>query len=751
MGPARPLPGLTRLVVLGLLMVLVTVAARHETEPGRSADAPRRTQTLERVAGSACADQLLLLAPGAHEGTTTRPVSEGRTLAGVRAGYLAAVSGQRSVEVRVVDWATPALSMLGPARRTARSAVRFVTRDQALRWTAGSATVVARTVADLQRRAVACPDQDLVLAGYAQGALVVHRTLLALRSDAALLRRVAGVLLVSDPDRPAGTTATLAGSPLAGRDARGVVNLKVARVADVAGGGLAGKVTSVCARGDISCDLRSVSVRTARAVAASYATGTQAARLRGTATSLGARSTRVPRPSPAVTQVSAPAGSTVARPLAAKVYAADRAALRWSTASALPPGLTLSSTGVLAGRPTTPGRWTIDYAVRNTVSAAYSRPVPGQVVVTIGPAPDATAPLLGAGGQDSCAVSAGTLTCWGLNVDGQVGDGTRTNRPTPTAVAGTDWASVSTSGSHACAITTAGALSCWGANDLGQLGDGTRTTRTTPVRIGTAAWRSVSTSWNSTCGVTTGGAAYCWGLNDDGQLGTGSRTLRTTPGRVGTTVDWVSVSAGGFHGCGVRTSGQLWCWGANDQGQLGDGTRTTRLVPTLIGTATTWSRVSASWFHTCATTTTGFALCWGLNDQGQLGDGTRTARLVPTNVAGGLGPWTGVGTGNASSCGLRQDGTAYCWGDDSEGRLGNGTTTASLRPTPVAGLTGVVELVVGLAHACALSTPAPTDPPSDPSADPAPAAALSCWGSDDAGQLGSPGGAASTPAAVARS
>ena len=90
--------------------------------------------------------------------------------------------------------------------------------------------------------------------------------------------------------------------------------------------------------------------------------------------------------------------------------------------------------------------------------------------------------------------------------------------------------------------------------------------------------------------------------------------------------------------------------------------------------------------HTCGVTTSGDAYCWGKNSFGQLGDGTTTDRLTPTPVIGGL-TFPAISAGGNHTCGVTPSGDAYCWGDNTSGQLGDGTTTDSSVPVPVSGQT----------------------------------------------------------------
>ncbi len=144
-------------------------------------------------------------------------------------------------------------------------------------------------------------------------------------------------------------------------------------------------------------------------------------------------------------------------------------------------------------------------------------------------------PFLAAGYDHTCGITtAGTAVCWGLNQDGQLGDGSTTSRSTPAAVAGGhSFAAITAGLRHTCALATDGAAWCWGDNTLGELGDGTNTASPTPVAVaGELAFASLKAGELSTCGVTSDGAAWCWGDNEYGQLGDGSFASSNVPVKV---------------------------------------------------------------------------------------------------------------------------------------------------------------------------------------------------------------------------
>ena len=109
------------------------------------------------------------------------------------------------------------------------------------------------------------------------------------------------------------------------------------------------------------------------------------------------------------------------------------------------------------------------------------------------------------------------------------------------------------------------------------------------------------------------------------------------------------------------------------------------------------TRVTAgSEFHSCAETTTKRAFCWGDNTFGQLGDGTTTTRLVPVAVAGGL-YFSQVGAGDLHTCGKAGNGTVYCWGDGTYGELGNDTSGATIHRTTPQPVLGAMQALVSVA------------------------------------------------------
>jgi alpha-tubulin suppressor-like RCC1 family protein len=356
--------------------------------------------------------------------------------------------------------------------------------------------------------------------------------------------------------------------------------------------------------------------------------------------------------------------------------------------------------------------------------------VSGVVASLAAPGParaDATFPRLSTGGYHTCvAKNNGTLWCWGFNAGGQLGDGTNVDKyyPWQITAAGSSVVEVAAGFDHTCARMKDGTLWCWGLNADGQVGDGTSTNRNLPVQV-TALGNNVagvSAGDQHTCARKTDGTLWCWGLNADGQLGDGTNTSRASPVQVMASGFFIEISAGGYHTCGRKGDGTLLCWGANNVGMVGDGTTTNRSAPVPVtGLPSPAAEVSAGEDHTCARLTDGTLWCWGWNYHAQLGDGSHTDSSVPVQVDRLGTSVTQVSTGRDFTCARTTDASLWCWGYDDYGELGNGSTLEKTIPTAVSVIAPNVDQVsAGQYFACAMEYSGNTW----------------CWGSNLTGQLG---------------
>lgn len=244
--------------------------------------------------------------------------------------------------------------------------------------------------------------------------------------------------------------------------------------------------------------------------------------------------------------------------------------------------------------------------------------------------------LAGMGRHQCVLLQDGMAACWGLNGDGQVGDGQPgTDAFAPQELMGA-FAGISGGVDHSCAVlstpTATSSLVCWGANGNGQLGDGSGVSQPAPVEV-EGFFGSVSCGGGFTCATTTAGQVRCWGMNNYGQLGIGSTTAAPLPVDVTLPAAAVGVTAGLEHACALLETGEVACWGRNRYGQLGDGTTTNRTSPVLVQSLSGVSHLATGHAHTCAHTGDEAVYCWGWNNEGQLGvDNNRPSINTPTPV-----------------------------------------------------------------------------------------------------------------------
>jgi alpha-tubulin suppressor-like RCC1 family protein len=357
------------------------------------------------------------------------------------------------------------------------------------------------------------------------------------------------------------------------------------------------------------------------------------------------------------------------------------------------------------------------------------------------------------GSNHACAVESGTAYCWGSDDDGQLGDGSTLDSSIPVAVntsgalAGKTLTQIAGGADFTCALDSTGHAYCWGNDDHGQLGDGSTSSVIVPVAVDTSGvlagktLTQIATGADFTCALDSAGAAYCWGGNDFGGLGDGSTSDSNVPVAVDTSgvlagKTLTQIAVGDYHGCALDSLGAAYCWGWNAGGQLGNGNTADSSVPVAVDTSgvlagKTLTQITGG-SSTCALDASGAAYCWGDNSTGQLGDGSTTGSSVPVAVdASGVlagKTLTGIATGPAAAqaCAVDSAGKAYCWGYDQYGQLGNGTTAFDSTVPVAVDTSGVLagktltQIAIGGTNTCAVDTDG----------------ALYCWGSNALGSLG---------------
>ena len=309
----------------------------------------------------------------------------------------------------------------------------------------------------------------------------------------------------------------------------------------------------------------------------------------------------------------------------------------------------------------------------------------------------------------TCALGpSGAVWCWGAGPDADL------EKPTRLDQGGAVFMSISTHQHHGCGIDGSGSVWCWGTNTYGRLGDGTTDTRLTPVKItSTLRFIAVSVGYNHTCAITgTTAELYCWGHNLRGQLGDGTPgSSKLVPTKVTTpAVRWATVSAGGQQTCATTDQSELYCWGDNVHRQLGIGDTPDMVsVPTRV--ALSAQSVSAGSTVTCALSSTSptdsDAYCWGETTDGMIGNGVASPvfafQPTPSKVVGGLS-WKSIVAGGYSTCGLTTNSRVHCFGSNARGTLGATATGNSGTPVQVQGVPDSINVSThGMGTVCAMS------------------------------------------------
>ncbi|WP_223654297.1 RCC1-like domain-containing protein [Hymenobacter psoromatis] len=185
----------------------------------------------------------------------------------------------------------------------------------------------------------------------------------------------------------------------------------------------------------------------------------------------------------------------------------------------------------------------------------------------------------------------------------------------------------------------------------------------------------VATTDTHTAVVHADGTLWSWGMNSNGQLGDGTTTDHLTPAQVGTDSTWQRVAVSSSNTYALKRDGSLWSWGANSSGQLGTGTTgADQCLPGRVGTGLEWGSVTAGEGFALALQRDGSLWAWGTNSDGQLGDGSTSPRPSPGRVVG-ASSWRHVTAGASHVVAIQQDGTLWLWGYNGQGQLGNGQQT----------------------------------------------------------------------------
>jgi alpha-tubulin suppressor-like RCC1 family protein len=360
--------------------------------------------------------------------------------------------------------------------------------------------------------------------------------------------------------------------------------------------------------------------------------------------------------------------------------------------------------------------------------ARHPRALCAVVWLAFGPSADAVTPqiALSLAGEHALLLRAdATLTAWGSNTFGQLGDGTPLPRAQPVQVVpgampdGVHAVAVASGNNHTLVLTNTGAVYGWGYNGLGQLGDGSARDASSAQRVLLPPGvRIVSVSAGGTHSLALGseGEVLAWGNNEAGQLGLGDNDNRTSPAAlvVPAGVRFTQLSAGADHSLALTADGRLYAWGDNTYGQLGSSGATPTNVPrpVALGAApagTTFVQVVAGVGYSLALSTAGELFAWGRNEYGQLGDGSFARQSAPVPVVTSALPvgvvFRSVAAGAFHAIALGSDARAYAWGYNIDGQLGDGTRQPRNFPQAVAaGSPAFSAVAAGAAASMALGS-----------------------------------------------
>ena len=267
--------------------------------------------------------------------------------------------------------------------------------------------------------------------------------------------------------------------------------------------------------------------------------------------------------------------------------------------------------------------------------------------------------------------------------------------------------SISAGWMHTSALRDDGTVWSFGYNYYGQLGDGTRASSVSSAARqaqGLTNVTAISAGGSHTVALRDDGTAWAWGRNRSGELGDGTTTMRTTPVQVQGLSNIASIATGSSYTIALRNDGTVWAWGSNQYGRLGNDnintwshTHTPRQVQELSNV----TAISASWNHALALKDDGTVWAWGNNSNGQLGHDTAASNIRPVQVQG-ITDVIAISAGLAHSIALRSDGTVWAWGRNSDWQLGNNSSTDSAVPVQVQNLNGITAISTRVSHSLAL-------------------------------------------------
>jgi alpha-tubulin suppressor-like RCC1 family protein len=332
-----------------------------------------------------------------------------------------------------------------------------------------------------------------------------------------------------------------------------------------------------------------------------------------------------------------------------------------------------------------------------------------------------------AGGDHTCAIRAGgSVVCWGKNSFAELGTGSRTgpeacslgiacSTRAASVVGLTNAVAIAAAPQHTCAVLGDGTARCWGRNSAGELGTGsydgpdncsddpdypTACSLRPAAVTGITNAAAIAAGDRHTCALSSAGAVTCWGWQHDIHDEYGyyvGQVSSPTPVIVSGLGTATAIALGDNHGSGVKcavlSNGRVACWGNGTYGALGNGSGASSIGPLLVGGIDDATSVAVGYAGACALRASGSVACWGDGHTGQLGNPSAPAwsgvpvPVITVGDAQQLG--AGGGHGWAQACAWSAEDRIYCWGDNYNGQLGDGSSaTRSSSPVLVAPVAG---------------------------------------------------------------
>ena len=281
--------------------------------------------------------------------------------------------------------------------------------------------------------------------------------------------------------------------------------------------------------------------------------------------------------------------------------------------------------------------------------------------------------------------SDGTVWSFGNNSNGQLGIGNCEMGEAPSQVIGLSGVvQVSAGEGHSLALKSDGTLWAWGDNEDGQVGNGIPGHHSIPIQV-LSDVKQIASAYRHTLAVKANGTVYGWGWNSDNSLGVGSNIVYSyVPIQIPDLENINGVYTSRLTSFAIEHNGTIHGWGYNSLGQLGDRTTEDREYPIVIPGLSNIVDIASSDFGTIAVDSMGDLWGWGA----MIGDGSDFLSLIPKRL--NLDGVKAVSAGPRFYLVLKQDGTIWSWGVNTDGQLGNGSTSeySTNVPQPVVGLEG---------------------------------------------------------------